>query len=448
MIRVLIVDDVPTTRANIERAFAAHPEIEVVAFAESADAALNQASVLLPDVALIDIDLHGGQGLLTTQRMVQASPATAIIVMGLDDDEATNSMVQDAGAMHYLVKPFSGEELAAAINEVAQPGPAEASAAPLAQPPPRPAIAPPPPMPEFVAPQAVDRAPGFPVHTVAVISGKGGAGVTMLATSLALIASAEGRRRTALVDLDLQHGDIRRLLRIDSRESVIELAQASPVPDEGDLMRRFADGPGGILALTAPARPRIDVELTPEFAVALVQALRTASDFAAIDLPSYITPASAAVLRNADRVILVSSMSDPGVRSTQGMLSLFGELGIARDRIALVLNRNEANSDLTKAGVEEELGMESTVQLPYDFVLVSTAVNHGVPFVLQRPDAQVSRKIRELGATLFPLALTPELAPDLPPAYVLPPVPNEPAPSRGRRKSKSRFGFGRGEDDR
>jgi len=438
---VLVVDDQAGTRGNLERLFAAASDIEVVGWAEATEDAISAAEQSRPDVAVIDLDLRSGDGLGLISSIAQMLPDTLVVALGLDDDYASMHSISDAGAKSYLIKPFGGAELLAAIRR--EPGSELVLPAP---PPPVPASA------ETITSVVSESSPGPvmatpPVHTVAVISGKGGVGSTTVATSLALIASVEARRRTALIDLDLQHGDVRRMLRIESRDTVIDLAQAAPNPTSEDLTPRFCGGPGGVLALTAPTRPRIDIDVTPEFAVALIQALRTAVDFAVLDLPVFVTPATAAVLRNADRIVLVSSMSDPGVRSTQGVLSLFGDLGIDSQRVTLVLNRNEANSDLTKTAVEEALGIPVAVQLPYDFVLVSTSVNRGVPFVMQRPDAQVSRKIRELAALFFPL---PEMAdtytdPTAPDTISVPPDESDDKAER-RTKRKGIFGFGRTEE--
>jgi pilus assembly protein CpaE len=443
MIRVLVVDDQVATRANLERLFAAASDIEAVGWVEATESAVSAADQAEPDVAVVNLDLRSGDGLGLISTIAQIRPNALVIAVGLDDDYATLRSLSDAGAGSYLLKPFSGAELLAAIRR--EPG-SELVLPP--QPPVQPAVAPM--SSQTVAAASPDSSPGFvsgaaPAHTVAVISAKGGVGSTTVAASLALIASVEGKRRTALVDLDLQHGDVRRLLRIESRDTVIDLAQAAPIPTSEDLTPRFYEGPGGLLALTAPTRPRIDIDVTPDFAVALIQALRTAVDFAVLDLPVFITPASAAVLRNADRIVLVSSMSDPGVRSTQGLLSLFGDLGIDINRVTLVLNRNEANSDLTKAAVEEALGIPVAVQLPYDFVLVSTSVNRGVPFVMQRPDAQVSRKVRELAAMFFPL---PEIVEAVTYAAEPAPVPPPPADDQSVRRGKRKriLGFGRKEE--
>jgi pilus assembly protein CpaE len=453
MIRVLIVDDQATTRANLERLFAAEADIAVAGWEATADGAVTAANTSGPDVVVVNLDLQTGDGLAIVSSVAQNHPEMLVVAVGLDDDDATMRSVSDAGARSYLLKPFGGEELLAAIrrepgSELVAPAPAPAPAfVPLLATPPPAAPSPAPAPPAYAtATRAPAPAAGFmpgaaPVHTVAVVSGKGGVGATTIAASLALIASAEGRLRTALVDLDLQHGDVRRLLRIESSDSVIDLAQAAPIPSSEDLAPRFAEGPGGLLTLTAPPRPRIDVDLTPEFAVALIQALRTSVDFAVLDIPVFVTPASAAVLRNADRIVLVSGMSDPAVRSTQGVLSLFGDLGIAPERVTLVLNRNEANSDLTKAAVEEALGVPVAIQLPYDFVLVSTSVNRGVPFVMQRPDAQVSRKVRELAATFFPL---PEVTYAEGQPVAASARPGEVPERRGKRKGL--FGFGRSEE--
>ena len=246
-------------------------------------------------------------------------------------------------------------------------------------------------------------APQAGKQVIAVVSGKGGAGTSVIAANLALIAANEAKRHVAIVDLDLQHGDQRRLLRVDAKEGIVEVAAASPTADRQVLLPRMPDGPAGLMTLLAPATPSLDSLLSPEFVSALLLQMRALVDIVVLDIPAYLTPASAAALRAADRVVLVCSMTDPGVRATKGMLDLFKKLQVPADRIVIALNRNEANSDMVKATVEEALGRPVAVQLPYDAILISTSINRGAPFVLQKPDAQVSRRVRELAGLLFPV---------------------------------------------
>ncbi len=434
MVRVLVIDNSARTLANIERQLDAAEDLELCGTARDGATGVNSAHDLQPDVVLIDMELPHRDGLRAAQTISQHVPAPTVVVMGIDDDDSTLQRVADSGARDYLIKPFGADELLATVRKVVaakgaatrgsavRGGPRLATvrnvvaakgaatgvlAAPGATEPTEQPVAPSPspePEPQPAAPITVAVPPPNPdQQVVVVVSGKGGAGTSVIACNLALLVANETRRRVAIVDLDLQHGDVRRMLRLDAPEGIMEVARSSPSADRKALIPRLVDGPANVMALLPPPLPAIDAVVSPEFAHALLLQLRSLADIVIVDLPSHITPAGLAAMLAADRVVLVSSMSDPGVRATQGMLRFMAAVGVDSMKVVVALNRNEANSDLTKASVEEALGRSVPVQLPYDAILVSTSINRGAPFVLQKPDTQVSRRVRELASLICPM---------------------------------------------
>lgn len=454
MIRVLIVDDAPLTRANVERLLTAEPDMEAVGTAGDATAALAATGQLRPDVLLIDMDLAGIDGLQATERIRRTFPATVVILMGLDDDAATQSMVREAGAAAYLVKPFGGDELLSAIRRVASAPSTPAPASTPAREPehdffPRPQVTAPmeapsmPPRPSSTelhsqpgagaSGQFGRPAPGSGHQVIAVVSAKGGSGATVVAANLALVIANEGHLRVALVDLDVEHGHIQRLLRLSPTANLADALRGGPGVVGGCLTA----GPAGVAVLTSPAYS--DLEADGAAVGAVLEALRGQFDVVIIDVPNRVGAVEAAALDTADRIVLLSQLSDLGVRATAGLRRTLESAGLG-DRVLLALNRIEANSDLTKANVEEALRALVAVQLPYDPILVSTSMNRGAPFVLQRPDAQVSRKVRELAGMLVPMPSYASEAPDMPASAIPSDVPDD---GRRKKQRKGIFGFAR-----
>ena len=398
MIRVLIVDDAPLTLANIQRLLDSEEGMETCGTASDAASSLQMVGQLGPDVVLIDMDLEGVDGNGIIRGIREARPATAVVAMGLEDDEATVQEATAAGATAYLVKPFGGEELLSSIrrvvSEAAQQLPQNG---------------------EVPAEPADDEAELPPAgrQVVAVLSGKGGVGTTVLATNLALLIAAEAKKPVALLDFDLQHSDTARLLRLDVTHSVMELVQHPEEMAHARLLSYTLTAPAGVRLLAPPQHPRLPIELPPDFVDALLRELRQLFDVVVIDIPAHLTAAAATALRAADRVIVVSGMSDPAVRATQHVQQILDSLHVGRERRLIVLNRTEANSDLSRSGVEGLLETQVAVQLPYDPILVSTSINRGAPFALQKPEAQVTRRLRELAGkiVLMPQVDT-ETAPD------------------------------------
>jgi two-component system response regulator DegU len=116
------VDDHPVVREGLRAMLDSDPGVEVVAEAASGEEALEKAVQLEPDVLLTDIRMPGVSGIEVTQRIKQALPGTAVIVLTMYDSEMYVVEALRAGAAGYLVKDSSRELLLHAINAVMDGG--------------------------------------------------------------------------------------------------------------------------------------------------------------------------------------------------------------------------------------------------------------------------------------------------------------------------------------
>src|SRR3954454_15596056 len=117
-IRVLIVDDIPETRDHLTKLLGFETDIEVVGAAASGSQAISLAGQLLPDVVLMDINMPDMDGITATEQLSSRVPTAAVVMMSVqgEADSLRRSML--AGAREFLVKPFSSDELTAAIRQV------------------------------------------------------------------------------------------------------------------------------------------------------------------------------------------------------------------------------------------------------------------------------------------------------------------------------------------
>lgn len=121
MIKVLIVDDHVLVRMGIRLLLENLPDINVIAEAENGEQALTQVKLHKPDVVLLDMKMPGGiDGWEVTRRLKKSkSPVKVIAVTALTAEPLPTRLLQ-LGAMGYVTKKSSAEEMAIAIRKVAK----------------------------------------------------------------------------------------------------------------------------------------------------------------------------------------------------------------------------------------------------------------------------------------------------------------------------------------
>lgn len=118
MIRVLIVDDHPLVREGLKRFLALEPDFEV-AEAPDGETAIELAAAFRPHVILMDLILPGIDGVEATARSVEASPDSNVIILtSLPDDDRVLPAIR-AGALSYLLKDVSADDLVRAVRDAA-----------------------------------------------------------------------------------------------------------------------------------------------------------------------------------------------------------------------------------------------------------------------------------------------------------------------------------------
>src|SRR5512146_3378421 len=121
-IRILIVDDQRLMREGLRTLLEMESDLEIAAEAEDGQAALEQYEATHPAVVLMDIRMPRLDGVEATRRLRQRWPEARVIILTTFDDDAYVFDGLRAGALGYLLKDVSSEELAEAIRKVAAGG--------------------------------------------------------------------------------------------------------------------------------------------------------------------------------------------------------------------------------------------------------------------------------------------------------------------------------------
>ena len=117
-IRVLVVDDHALFRRGLEIVLAAEEDIQVAGEAGDGAEAVDKAADLLPDIVLMDVRMPKRGGIEACTSIKEVAPSAKIIMLTISDEEADLYDAIKAGAMGYLLKEISIEEVASAIRAV------------------------------------------------------------------------------------------------------------------------------------------------------------------------------------------------------------------------------------------------------------------------------------------------------------------------------------------
>jgi DNA-binding NarL/FixJ family response regulator len=121
-VRVLIADDFELVRAGIESALRADPEIEVVSHASDGREALEQARRLRPDVVILDLRMSGQGGMEALDAFREQLPDVRVMILTANANPDNLDAAIAAGAVGYLTKQSSVEDLCEAVGEVHRGG--------------------------------------------------------------------------------------------------------------------------------------------------------------------------------------------------------------------------------------------------------------------------------------------------------------------------------------
>jgi DNA-binding NarL/FixJ family response regulator len=116
--RIYVVEDQAPLLANLLKALAAYPEIEVVGSARDGESGVDEMVKLVPQLALLDLELPGIDGIEVTRQLKRRVPQVEVLILTSFDDEQKVYEAMQAGASGYLVKRVGPEKIRSGIHEV------------------------------------------------------------------------------------------------------------------------------------------------------------------------------------------------------------------------------------------------------------------------------------------------------------------------------------------
>ncbi len=362
-LRTVIVESNQAFRAQAVAILDELRGVAVAAQAETPEEGFAAVLSEMPDLVLVGLDTPAST-LAFAERTLEARRQTTILVCAETIAPALLKQGLRAGIREVLTRPLDRSEVGEAMGRL---------------------------LADKADTTDVERTAG---QIIAVFAAKGGLGATFLATNLAVLLSRQ-ERRTAIVDLNLELGDVDTYLNVKAERSIVDLADQSRM---GNLDLEALESPlirhrSGLHMLAQPADAAAVDRLAPGEIARVLTQLRSAYGHIVLDLARRFDARTAEALDLADHILLVTTLDLPAIRNTRRAIETFTRLGHA-SRLRLVLNRHRAAR--VNEQLEQAFGIPVFWHVPDDHATAFAAINAGVPVEDVGPKTELADSLRTL----------------------------------------------------
>jgi pilus assembly protein CpaE len=226
-------------------------------------------------------------------------------------------------------------------------------------------------------------------------SATGGCGKTFYATNLAYFLTQMTGKRTCIIDLDLQFGEVSTALRMRPRFTIFDVLQREETTED-ELAEHIEDylvkHDTGIYLLPAPKDPSEADRISPPDVTRIIEAIRTRFDYVIVDTPAALTEIVLAAFDLSDELFVLATLDLPSVRNMGVFLNTLDKLKIPSDNVQLILNKAEKDVGIDIEQITKLFPQGFMSVLPYAKE-VSKSINVGMPVMAFNPSADVSRRI-------------------------------------------------------
>ena len=236
---------------------------------------------------------------------------------------------------------------------------------------------------------------------ITVYSNKGGIGKTTIASNLAVELAKTTRDKVALIDLNLQLGDISTFFNLNPSFDVAYFIKNFLDKKEETILKsfeRFKDT--GLYILSDPTYIEQSESITPLQIENLLKALKKVFPYIIIDMSSNIDPNSLKILDYSDIILFTTIVNIPAIRNSQRCLNLFKSRRYPSDKVKIIINRYMENDEIKPEDIEATLGEKIYWKIPNNYFSIMESINKGVPVCEVNSNSNIANSFRDFAAKI------------------------------------------------
>lgn len=332
------------------------------------------------DVIFVDLESDPQVGLKFTQFLIDSALARTVVGSGRAESSELLMQAMQAGIQEFLPKPLEMDRANGLVSRIRRKA-------------------------GKVAGKEGRTETG---ELFSVFSPKGGTGATTFAVNLAVAIHQITRKKTLIVDLDLELGETALLLGMEPQFSSVDLVRNYHRVDEGLLASYIGRDESGVDLLSAPYHPADFHSVDGDRIGTILNFLKGHYDYIVADCPKTLNPITMNAFEASEHILLLCTADLQSLRNMTRSLPLLKGLAGTRpdDWILPIVNRYNPSLPITVSEVERTLGMQVFATLHNDYRAVMDSINEGRPSVLAGKSAYADN-VRGLAAKLTGVEVMP-----------------------------------------
>lgn len=342
--RRALADALGRNQATISREFGSYPNLNH----------LIKAIDLNCDIVMIDLDADPETALDLVENVCTRNTSITVMVYSRAAKPDLLVRCMRAGAREFLVEPILQDTLAEALIRAA------------------------------ARRQELDRNKKLGGQMLVFLGSKGGAGVTTLASNFALALTKESGKKVALIDLNVQLGDVALVLGMKPRFSVRD-ALANSHRLDAEFVSSLLDIHNSGLSVLSASDEYLPLEGLEDGGLAkLLYILQDQFAYVVVDAGPATATGSVRIGELADAIYLVTQVDVPSLRNAQRVISHLQRAMPDGRRLEVVVNRYDARKiEISPENIEKTLAAPLKWKMPNDYPSVHRSQNTGTPLIAE-----------------------------------------------------------------